>query len=49
MRKVSGQLGLELDEIQRAVAYAQNHPKLSRIQQAEATAAPRYERLNEGP
>jgi len=50
MRKVSGQLGLELDEIQRAVAYAQNHPKLSRSQQAEATAAaPRYERLNEGP
>ena len=50
MRKVSGQLGLELDEIQRAVAYAQNHPKLSRTQQAEATvAAPRYERLNEGP
>lgn len=50
MRKVSGQLGLELDEIQRAVAYAQNHPKLSRAQQAEATAAaPRYERLNEGP
>ncbi len=49
MRKVSGQLGLELDEIQRAVAYAQNHPKLSRSQQAEATAAaPRYERLNEG-
>lgn len=49
MRKVSGQLGLELDEIQRAVAYAQNHPKLSRTQQAEATAAaPRYERLNEG-
>ena len=48
MRKVSGQLGLELDEIQRAVAYAQNHPKLSRTQQAEATAAaPRYERLNE--
>ena len=50
MRKVSGQLGLELDEIQRAVAYAQNHPKLSRSQQAEApAAAPRYERLNEGP
>lgn len=50
MRKVSGQLGLELDEIQRAVAYALNHPKLSRTQQAEATvAAPRYERLNEGP
>lgn len=49
MRKVSGQLGLELDEIQRAVAYAQNHPKLSRTQQAEAAAAPRYERLNEGP
>lgn len=50
MRKVSGQLGLELDEIQRAVAYAQNHPKLSRSQQAEASAAaPRYERLNEGP
>lgn len=49
MRKVSGQLGLELDEIQRAVAYAQNHPKLSRTQQAEAVAAPRYERLNEGP
>lgn len=50
MRKVSGQLGLELDEIQRAVAYAQNHPKLSRSQQAEATAAaPRYERLNEEP
>ncbi len=50
MRKVSGQLGLELDEIQRAVAYAQNHPKLSRTQQAEATAAaPRYERLNEEP
>ena len=50
MRKVSGQLGLELDEIQRAVAYAQNHPKLSRTQQAEASAAaPRYERLNEGP
>lgn len=50
MRKVSGQLGLELDEIQRAVAYAQNHPKLSRTQQAEATvAAPRYERLNESP
>ena len=50
MRKVSGQLGLELDEIQRAVAYAQNHPKLSRTQQVEATAAaPRYERLNEGP
>ena len=50
MRKVSGQLGLELDEIQRAVAYAQNHPKLSRSQQAEATAAaPRYERLNEVP
>lgn len=50
MRKVSGQLGLELDEIQRAVAYAQNHPKLSRSQQAEAPAAvPRYERLNEGP
>ena len=49
MRKVSGQLGLELDEIQRAVAYAQNHPKLSRTQQAEAPAAPRYERLNEGP
>ena len=50
MRKVSGQLGLELDEIQRAVAYAQNHPKLSRTQQAEVTAAaPRYERLNEGP
>ena len=50
MRKVSGQLGLELDEIQRAVAYAQNHPKLSRSQQVEATAAaPRYERLNEGP
>lgn len=50
MRKVSGQLGLELDEIQRAVAYAQNHPKLSRSQQAEATAAaPRYQRLNEGP
>ncbi|WP_314934449.1 DNA primase [Rothia mucilaginosa] len=50
MRKVSGQLGLELDEIQRAVAYAQNHPKLSRSQQAEATAAaPRYERLNGGP
>ncbi len=50
MRKVSGQLGLELDEIQRAVAYAQNHPKLSRPQQAEApAAAPRYERLNEGP
>ena len=50
MRKVSGQLGLELDEIQRAVAYAQNHPKLSRSQQAEANAAaPRYERLNEGP
>lgn len=50
MRKVSGQLGLELDEIQRAVAYAQNHPKLSRSQQAEATAAaPRYDRLNEGP
>ena len=49
MRKVSGQLGLELDEIQRAVAYAQNHPKLSRSQQAEASAAaPRYERLNEG-
>ena len=49
MRKVSGQLGLELDEIQRAVAYAQNHPKLSRSQQAEApAAAPRYERLNEG-
>lgn len=49
MRKVSGQLGLELDEIQRAVAYAQNHPKLSRTQQAEAPAAvPRYERLNEG-
>ena len=39
MRKVSGQLGLELDEIQRAVAYAQNHPKLSRTQQAEAPAA----------
>lgn len=49
MRKVSGQLGLELDEIQRAVAYAQNHPKLSRTQQAGAAAAPRYERLNEGP
>lgn len=50
MRKVSGQLGLELDEIQRAVAYAQNHPMLSRSQQAEASAAaPRYERLNEGP
>ena len=50
MRKVSGQLGLELDEIQRAVAYAQNHPKLSRSQQTEAPAtAPRYERLNEGP
>lgn len=50
MRKVSGQLGLELDEIQRAVAYAQNHPKLSRTQQVEAiAAAPRYERLNEGP
>lgn len=50
MRKVSGQLGLELDEIQRAVAYAQNHPKLSRTQQAEATvAAPRYECLNESP
>ena len=50
MRKVSGQLGLELDEIQRAVAYAQNHPKLSRTQQVEANAAaPRYERLNEGP
>ena len=50
MRKVSGQLGLELDEIQRAVAYAQNHPKLSRTQQAEATvAAPRYEHLNESP
>ena len=50
MRKVSGQLGLELDEIQRAVAYAQNHPKLSRTQQAEATvAAPRYERLNDSP
>ena len=50
MRKVSGQLGLELDEIQRAVAYAQNHPKLSRSQQVEAPAtAPRYERLNEGP
>ena len=50
MRKVSGQLGLELDEIQRAVAYAQNHPKLSRSQQAEAPAtAPRYERLNKGP
>ena len=50
MRKVSGQLGLELDEIQRAVAYAQNQPKLSRSQQAEAAAAaPRYERLNEGP
>lgn len=50
MRKVSGQLGLELDEIQRAVAYAQNHPKLSRTQLAEATvAAPRYERLNESP
>ena len=50
MRKVSGQLGLELDEIQRAVAYAQNHPKLSRTQQAEAAAvAPRYERLNAGP
>ena len=50
MRKVSGQLGLELDEIQRAVAYAQNHPKLSRSQQTEApAAAPRYERLNEGP
>ena len=49
MRKVSGQLGLELDEIQRAVAYAQNHPKLSRTLQAEATAAaPRYERLNDG-
>ena len=50
MRKVSGQLGLELDEIQRAVAYAQNHPKLSRTQQVEApVAAPRYERLDEGP
>ena len=50
MRKVSGQLGLELDEIQRAVTYAQNHQKHSRSQQAEASAAaPRYERLNEGP
>lgn len=50
MRKVSGQLGLELDEIQRAVAYAQNHPKTQRSYREETPAAPRYERLPErGP
>ncbi len=47
MRKVSGQLGLELDEIQRAVAYAQNHPKRPRTRQLDAPAIPRYERLPE--
>ncbi len=31
MRKVSGQLGMELEEIQRAVAYAQRHPQQKNV------------------
>ena len=45
MRKVSGQLGMELEEIQRAVAYAQRHPQQKKRYEpvAQQSQTPRYE------
>ncbi|MFW0181256.1 DNA primase [Rothia sp. P5766] len=41
VRQVSGQLGLETAEVQRAVTYAINHPQASASQKAEAAEAQR--------
>ena len=47
MRKVSGQLGMELEEIQRAVAYAQRHPQQKKRYEpvAQQSQTPRYEQV----
>ena len=47
MRKVSGQLGMELEEIQRAVAYAQRHPQQKKRYEpvAQQPQTPRYEQV----
>ena len=48
MRKVSGQLGMELEEIQRAVAYAQRHPQQKKRYEpvAQQTQTPQYEQVS---
>ena len=48
MRKVSGQLGMELEEIQRAVAYAQRHPQQKKRYEpvAQQPQPPRYEQVS---
>ena len=47
MRKASGQLGMELEEIQRAVAYAQRHPQQKKRYEpvAQQSQTPRYEQV----